>query len=136
MSRLPINIINQKSIDQQLDNISISSQDSCFSSQLQDSENSAWIWISASSCALNTDNYLQFSSSSLGSQASLTQSIGAGLIEQSLALEECDWRSKILSLLHDRYRRTELSYNRLNILRKRLKNKDKSYFIFWKIFIH
>jgi len=106
VSRLPINVTNSKSsnedksLNQQLDNISISSDDSCFSSQLQDSDNCAWIWISASSCALNADSYLQFSSSSLGSQASLTQSNNTA--ENSIVIEECEWRSKILSLLHDR----------------------------------
>ncbi len=107
VSHLPINITNQqlvneeKNLNQQLDNISISSQDSCFSTQ--DNENCAWIWISASSCSLNADAYLQFSSPSLGSQASLSQSMGSNLVDQSIGGDECEWRSKILLLLHERY---------------------------------
>ncbi|CAG2179506.1 unnamed protein product, partial [Oppiella nova] len=64
----------------------------------------AWIWISASSCALNSDSYLQFSYASHDSQTSLDISLGSSLgKEQSICSEECEWRSNILMQLNKRY---------------------------------
>ncbi|XP_054159863.1 tectonin beta-propeller repeat-containing protein 1-like [Oppia nitens] len=102
VSQQPINYISQKivnkGVEQQLDSISISSQDSCFSS-LSDNQTQAWIWISAACCSLQIDSYFQFSQSSHDSQSSLDLSIG---YTSDKNCEDCQWKSNILMQLNKR----------------------------------